>query len=136
MEEQLDWQYLRLMMDEDVDPYVPPQRTETKGVGGTFVRFGFRLRIVPACLSIILGLLALLWTLGGAYAYLVQGPPIDWELFFPCWIFTGLFLALTNFLAVWCWMKGHCFGGFIANLCSPMPLGVFVIYMELFDATL
>jgi len=122
-------------MDEDVDPYVPPQRTETKDVRGEFVRFALRVRIVPVCLSIIVGLLAVLWTLGGAYAFLTNGPPIEWELFLPFWIFTGLFLALINFLAAWCWMKGHFFGGFIANLCSPLPLAVFVVYMEMFDPT-
>ncbi|HIA62377.1 MAG TPA: hypothetical protein EYM79_12825 [Planctomycetes bacterium] len=122
-------------MDEDVDPYVPPKRNEGKKVPSEFVRFALRLRIVPVCLSIIVGLLAVLWTLGGAYAYLTSGPPIDWELFLPFWIFTGLFLGLINFLAAWCWMKGHFFGGFIANLCSPLPLGVFVIYMEMFEPT-
>jgi len=54
----------------------------------------------------------------------------------PVWIFTGLFLGLINFLAAWCWMKGHFFGGFIANLCSPIPLALFVTYMELFDPTI
>ena len=122
-------------MDKDADPYLPPRRTERKTVRGGFVRFKFRLRIVPGCLSMVVGVLAVLWTLGGAYLHLVQGPPIDSELFFPCWIFTGLFLALTNFLAVWCWMKGHFFGGFISNLCSPMPFAVFGIYMEMFHST-
>ncbi|MCS5632229.1 MAG: hypothetical protein NZ744_15435 [Pirellulaceae bacterium] len=123
------------MMDEDIDPYAPPQRTETKDAG-EFGRFAFRLRIVPVCLSVIVGLLAVVWTLAGAYAYLAEGPAIDWKLFFPCWIFTGLFLGLTNLLAAWCWMKGHFFGGFIANLCSPMPLALFVIYIEMFDPTI
>jgi hypothetical protein len=120
-------------MDEDVNPYVPPKRNEGTEVRSEFVRFALRLRIVPVCLSIIVGLIAVLWTVGAAYAFLVNGPPIDWELFLPFWIFTGLFLGLINFLAAWCWMKGHFFGGFIANLCSPLPLAVFVIYMEMFD---
>jgi hypothetical protein len=123
-------------MHEDVDPYVPPKRNERKEGRDEFIRFALRLRIVPACLGIIVGLLAVLWTLGGVYAYLADGPPIDRELFLPVWIFAGLFLGLINFLATWCWMKGHFFGGFIANLCSPMPLAVFVTYMELFDPTI
>jgi len=123
------------MMDQDADPYLSPRPTERKTVRGGFVRFKFRLRIVPVCLSMIVGMLAVLWTLGGAYAFLTSGPPVDWELFFPFWILTGLFLGVINFLAAWCWMKGHFFGGFIANLCSPLPLAVFVIYMEMFYPT-
>jgi len=135
VEEQLDCLVLCENMIEDVDPYVPPQRTEIETVGDEFSRLKLRLRIIPACLSVVVGLLAVAWTLAGAYAYRAEGPAIDWKLFFPGWIFTGLFLGLTNFLAAWCWMKGQFFGGFIANLCSPMPLAVFVIYMEMFEPT-
>ena len=135
VEEQLDCLVLCENMIEDVDPYVPPQRTEIETVGDEFSRLKLRLRIIPACLSIIVGLLAVLWTLGGATVFLVNSPPIDWELFLPFWIFTGTFLGVINFLSAWCWMKGYLFGGFIANLCSPMPLAVFVIYMEMFEPT-
>jgi hypothetical protein len=114
-----------------VDPYVPSKRTARKEVRGGFVRFALRLRIVPGCLSIIVCSFGVFWTVVGAYAHLAIGTTIGWELFLPFWFLTGTFFCLINLLAAWCWMKGKVFGGFIANLCSLIPLVVFAIYLEM-----
>ena len=114
-----------------VDHYVPSKRTARKEVRGGFVGFALRLRIVPGCLSIIVCSFGVFWTVVGAYAHLAIGTTIDWELFLPFWCLTGTFFCLINLLAAWCWMKGKVSGGFIANLCSLIPLVVFGIYLEM-----
>ena len=119
-------------MNDDTDPYLPPQRIEVKAVRGSFVRFEFRLRTIPVCLSLVVALLAILWVFAGIYGMLAFDSPADVEVVVPLWVFTGSFLGIVNVLAAWCWMKGYFAGGLIANLCSPMPIGVFGIYMEMF----
>jgi hypothetical protein len=114
-----------------VDPYVPSKRTARKEVRGGFARFALRLRMVPACLSIIVCSFGVFWTVVGAYAHLAIGTTIDWEMFLPFWCLTGTFFCFINLLAAWCWMKGKVSGGFIANLCSLIPLVVFGIYLEM-----
>ena len=114
-----------------VDPYVPSKRTARKEVRGGLARFASRLRIVPALLSIIVCSFGVFWTVVGAYAHLAIGTTIGWELFLPFWFLTGTFFCLINLLAAWCWMKGKVFGGFIANLCSLIPLVLFALYLEM-----
>jgi len=120
-------------MKDDGDPYLPPTGISARQVRKAFVRFSFRWRIVPVCFSIILGLLAVLWVSAGAYAYLAAGSQSKQTLFLSAWVLTGLLFSSINFLAAWCWMKRHFFGGLIANLCSPLPLGVLIVYMEILD---
>jgi len=119
-------------MQDDGDPYLPPKGISGRPVQGVFVRFAFRWRIVPACLSVLGGGLAVLWMSVGAYAYLTVGSPDNGPLFMAFWVLTGLLFGSINFLAAWCWLKRHYFGGLIANLCSTMPLVVLVVYMEIF----